>query len=305
MLSRLWHDGYMDVFSWLTIAVMAAETVLSPLADNSFQEQALQQPTVTFGQLASTTTLHTATVLGVQTVAPHAPSITPTKTVYQTKKKHYTIALLGDSMIDTLGPDAPHLKRSLTNVYPSTTFTILNYGVGATNIDYGLTRIASGYTYLGIDRPSLTSQQPDIVVIESFGYNPYPDGVGSLQKHWQQLGTMVSTLRSHIPGVRIVIAVTIAPNSKSFGDGAPGLAFSPEDKKNRTDTIKSYLDSTVKFARGEQLPLANAFHASLDAHGDGILGYINPGDHIHYSDRGRALMAQKISDAIRTNHLLD
>jgi lysophospholipase L1-like esterase len=120
-----------------------------------------------------------------------------------------------------------------------------------------------------------------------------------------QLATIVDILKAKLPGVKIIIAATIAPNSTVFGDGAAGLSFSPQDKIERTTVIKQYLDSTVKFARSQQLPLADAYHPSLDANGNGKLTYINGGDHIHYSDAGRTFFAQKIADAIVANHLLE
>jgi lysophospholipase L1-like esterase len=293
----------MSIWSLLAGVVFAAETILSPLADElPAVNQYIPQPVRSFSALQ--TPSPTPPPKADQPLA-GTPIPTPTIQTYQAKKSHYTIALLGDSMIDTLGPDAPHLKTKLSTLFPATTFTLLNYGVGGTNIDYGLERLTNPYTYLGNAIPSLLSQNPDVVIIESFGYNPYPFDVGAIDKHWMQLSAIVTILKTKLSGVKIVIAATIAPNSKVFGDGAPGLSFSPEQKQRQTDNIKQYLHSTVAFAKGEHLPLADVFHASLDGKGDGKLVYINGGDHIHYSDAGRALFAQKVADTIITNHLLE
>jgi lysophospholipase L1-like esterase len=215
-----------------------------------------------------------------------------------------TIAVLGDSMVDTLGPGVPHLVTELKKTYPDTTFTVLNHGVGAENIDSGLRRITSSYTYLGESRPSVVSQNPDVVVVESFGYNPYTFDAGALETHWLALSAIVDTLR--VQGeAKVVIAATIAPNWDVFGDGAAGLSFSPTDKHQRVDVIRKYLDSTVKFAQSQGLPLADAFHPSLTNDGNGNLVYINAGDHIHYSDAGRALFARVVAQAIVANRLLE
>jgi hypothetical protein len=303
------------VLSLFASVVMAAEIILSPLADDfHFKPIAIPtmtQPKVSFGSLIAPTLTPspmaspspTPAVLG-ESIA--SPSATPTPAVtYRARQKHYAVAVLGDSMVDTLGPDIPHLKRKLTSLFPGTTFTMLNYGVGATNIDYGLSRITNGYTYLGQNIPSLVSHSPDIVVVESFGYNPYPFDEGALERHWLQLAAIVDLLEDRLPGVKIIIAATIAPNSKLFGDGAPGVAFAAQDKIERTNVIKGYLDSTVKFAQSQGLPLANAYHPSLMSNGDGNVLYINGGDHIHYSDAGRDLFAQKVADAIVNNKLLE
>jgi hypothetical protein len=311
----------MSLFSVFVGVVLAAESIISPLADDRVTIVTAPQPAVTFGTLINKavatptpTKLPTPapslplvpvpSVLGVQSILNASDSAVPLVT-YKARKKHFAIALLGDSMIDTLGPEAPHLKSKLMTLFPGTTFTMLNYGVGATNIDYGIERLTSGYTYLGKTMPPLISQLPDVVVVESFGYNPYPYDNGALEKHWLALAKIVDTLKARIPGVKIIIASTIAPNSKKFGDGAAGLSFSATDKWQRTQVIKQYLDSTVKFAQGQRLPLADVYHDSIDTSGDGILSYINGGDHIHYSESGRDLFAKKVADTIISNKLLE
>jgi hypothetical protein len=291
----------MSLWSIFFGIVLAAETVISPLSDTiAIPGPSIPQPARSFSALQTPSPTPTPTPKPPPTLIP-----TPTIQTYRARKPHYTIALLGDSMTDTLGPNIPHLQTKLTVLFPATTFTLLNYGVGGTNIDYGIERLINSYTYLGKTIPSLISQNPDVVVVESFGYNPYPYDSGALEKHWLQMATVVDSLKKSLPGVKIIIAATIAPNSQVFGDGAPGIAFALQDKIERTTVIKQYLDSTVKFARSQQLPLADAYHPSLDARGDGKLIYINGGDHIHYSDAGRAFFAQKIADAIIANHLLE
>lgn len=289
--------------SLLAVSVFAAETVISPLADEALA-QPVQAPTITFGQL-TTSFVSPGDVLGASTEAPTSPTPTPSPTPRPTRKKSFTIALLGDSMIDTLGPDVPALKAKLSSVYPGVNFQLLNFGVGGTNIDYGLERITNGYSYLGEQKPSLVSQNPDIVVVESFGYNPYSFNEGALDKHWLALANIIDTIKANLPGVEIVIAATIAPDAKTFGDGAAGVSFSAEDKWKRVDVIKKYLDNAVKFAQSQKLTLADAFHPSLGGDGNGRETYINQGDHIHYSDAGRSLMAQKIAEAIVSNRLLE
>ncbi len=295
------------ILSLFASVVLAAEMIISPLADAvHFVPPTVSQPKVSFGSLIAPTLTPSPTpaVLGLTSMS--APIATPTPSLtYRARQKHYAVAVLGDSMVDTLGPDIPHLKRKLTSLFPGTTFTMLNYGVGATNIDFGLTRVTQEYTYLGQNIPSLVSQSPDIVVVESFGYNPYPYKEGALERHWLQLASIVDLIENRLPAAKIIIAATIAPNSQLFGDGAAGLSFSATDKQERTEVIKGYLDSTIKFAISQGLPLANAYHPSLMKNGDGNVLYINGGDHIHYSDPGRDLFAQKVADAIVTNKLLE
>ncbi len=297
----------MNLLALFTFTIYAAGTVISPIPDDVITATSPPpKPGVSFGQIVDVlgeTSGITPTPTANPTLQP-TPQRSPTVTAGTAKKQSYTIALLGDSMIDTLGPGIPALHALLKNMYPATKFTLLNYGDGGTNIDFGIERITNGYSYLGNQIPPLASTRPDIVVIESFAYNPFP-GEGGLDRHWIAMARAVDTIRSNIPGAKIIIASTIAPNSMIFGDGAPGIAFSREDKITRTSVIKQYLDSTVKFAAGAHLPLADAYHASLTGAGEGNLTYINGGDHIHYSDSGRILFARKVAEAISTNHLLE
>ena len=292
----------MNILSLLTFTIFAAESLISPLtSDYQVPIAELSKPTISFSELEVPTPSPTP-------ISTPSPSLTPTPTqlpIRTTKKSTITIALLGDSMIDTLGPDAPHLANALKKTYPNTTFIIKNLGVGGKPINDGIDRITNGYTYLGTSYPPLMSQNPDVVVLESFGYNATGTGQGAIDHHWLELARAVDVIKSNLPNAKVVIAATIAPNSTRFGDGAPGLAFSSEDKQKRTTNIKQYIETAIKFAKSEHIPLADAYDASLDGSDDGKLAYINSGDHIHYSDAGRTLMGSKIAGAIVGNKLLE
>jgi ABC-type proline/glycine betaine transport system ATPase subunit len=51
------------------------------------------------------------------------------------KSGKFTIAILGDSMVDTMGTDLPYLRQALEKHFPNTEFNLLNYGIGAENIE--------------------------------------------------------------------------------------------------------------------------------------------------------------------------
>ncbi len=291
--------NFLSVFSTI---VLAAEGFISPIADQAIK------PAVSFADLMNTVSLapDPGEVLGTGTFS--ATIVAGQSAVIEakvTKKPHNVIAFLGDSMTDTLGADLRLVRDELMKVYPGASFTLLNYGVGGENIVSGLERVTRETTYLGAVRPPLISMAPDVIVIESFAYNPFIFETGALEQHWLSLAYIVDAIRANLPDTRIVIAATIAPNSTVFGDGAPRLAFSPEDKKERTRVIKQYLENALRFAQSEKLPIADAYHPSLDSSGEGRLLYINPGDHLHYSDAGRQLFARTVVETIATNTLLE
>ncbi len=291
-----------------TATTYAADKIISPLPDPTpiiTLTIPTTKPQVSFGDLLAVVPniTPTPTLIPTPTSSP-TPSPIDTRT---TKKRAITVSLVGDSMIDTLGPVGSGLAQRLNAVYPNATFTVINHGVGAENIDSGLRRLTNAYSYLGLGRNAVVSERPDVVVVESFGYNPFPqaDINDALTTHWLRLAAMVDTIHQQLPDAKIVIAATIAPNWDVFGDGAPGISFSPEGKRTKVEEIKKYLENTIAFARSQNLPLANAYSQSLDEDGNGFVRYINAGDHIHYSESGRAFFSQTIANSIISNRLLE
>ncbi len=293
-------DGSVNLISLFSTAVFAAEVVLSPVPDElaGYIYPGFHQPSVSFGMLAQPT-LPEVVEITTETIPSLAPVVSPRKA----RKDAFTIAVIGDSMVDTLGPDIGGLPKKLQQTYPGVFFDVRNYGVGATNIDYGISRLTNDYEYLGVGKPSVVSQNPDIVVIESFGYNPYPFDEGALDKHWLALSQMVDIIKANLPEAKIVIAATIAPNWDVFGDGV--LGWDSSGKRRKVEEIKRYIENTVGFAKSQNLPLADVYHPSLDDTGNGKLAYINPGDHIHYSDAGRELFSKKVFEALERHKLLE
>lgn len=311
----------MNFFSLMATTAMVAKTLISPLPDQlALLSIILSEPKAqgSLGDLLHKTPspeFKPSRLLQALESPTSTPTIQPTPVslpspqsvmnARRLRKNHYTIALLGDSMIDTLGPGVPSLKKLLTITYPGVTFTVANFGVGATNIEYGIERITNAYEYLGQHIQALVDSHPDIVVVESFGYNPLPDSEGALDRHWMDLAYVVDKVKITMPEAKIIIAATIAPNWDIFGDGTPGLSFTPEEKRKRVVTIKTYLDNAVRFAKSQHLPLADVFHASLDASGNGKAIYINSSDHIHYSEAGKRLFAKKVVETVAGSRLLE
>lgn len=218
------------------------------------------------------------------------------------KKTWVSIAFLGDSMTDTLGPDLLHLSNLLKENYPDYTFNLLNYGQGATDIESGLNRLTNTTNYLGKELPPLLSYQPDILIVESFAYNPWTWEKYDLDRQWLTIARIIDSVKTNSPQTKIILAATIAPNTKIFGDGS--LNWNQNDKWKKATTIKLYLQNLVNFATSQNYPLADAYHTSLDASGEGQEKYINGGDHLHLSEEGKQLYAQKIVETIKQYNLI-
>jgi len=252
------------------------------------KSSATTKPKVSFAQINSK-----PTVLGDQTVA--TPSTEKVNSPQKLGKSHYTISLFGDSMIDTMGKDLPHLTKILKARFPSTQFTLINHGTGATNIDNGFAHLTNSYSYLGETRPAVLEQNPDILVIESFAYNHWDNTQSDLDRQWTTLAKIVGLVKTKSPDTKIILAAAIAPFCPTYTDGSANL---PQPRKQiECETVKAYLQNVVRFAQSEGYPLVNAYAASLQGN-EGNPKHVNSGDHIHPSDAGKELFSKLLLSQI-------
>ncbi|MFA5894541.1 MAG: SGNH/GDSL hydrolase family protein [Candidatus Shapirobacteria bacterium] len=255
---------------------------------------------------SSSNTISTAQVLGVTTTTPASstPIAAPTNANIGGGDKVTTIALLGDSMIDTLGPDVTTLHQSLTKQFPNRSFNLLNYGVGSKDIESGLSRLTQGYDYNGKHFESLVSTNPDIVVVESFAYNNFGNTQAGIDRHWLALGAITTTIKQKLPKAKIVIAATIAPNSIVYGNGIKDLHLTSLEKIEKANTTKLYLQNAINYATSQGYPLANTYQASLSGN-DGQRQYISSTDNLHPSAIGAALFSDTVVETINKHKLLE
>jgi lysophospholipase L1-like esterase len=218
--------------------------------------------------------------------------------------KTVTIGILGDSMIDTLGPGVPSLLKSLQKYYPGRNFNVLNYGYSSTDIEYGLYRLEHDYDYQGRHVPSLLSQEPDVIIVESFAYNNFGNTQSGFDRQWLNLGAITSTIKNNLPGTKIVLASTITPNSVIFANGVKDLHLSSLDKIEKTSTIKLYLQNLINFATSEHYPLADAYHPSM-FNDDGLTELINSTDNIHPSTAGAELFSDVIAKTLHDEKVIE
>jgi hypothetical protein len=237
------------------------------------------------------------TVANQQSVTANTGEITdnPIKTTY-------TIAILGDSMVDTLGNDLPHLKTILKQTFPNYSFALLNYGQGATDLENGLYRLTNATKYLERVFPPLLSYKPDILVVESFAYNHWSGQSFDLDRQWLTFAKIIDKVKEVSPDTKIILAATIGPNSNTYGDGK--LNWPQHLKWDAALVTRAYLQNLINFATSEKYPLADAYNPSIGSDGNGLAAYINQGDHLHPSDAGKQLFSQKIVETIKNNKLI-
>ena len=209
------------------------------------------------------------------------------------------IALLGDSLIDTFLYNPKIFKGELAKVWPAVNFEILNYGVGATDAEYGLKRLTESYNYQGKTVPALFSQNPGIVIVESFAYN-HPK---ELSQNTQTLSKIISTIQSGSKA-KIYFLVTIAPDKKIYAQGIEGITWTPQQRSIEAQKVIDSLREAVSFAQNQGLPLINAYQKSLDWESDGNQEYISE-DNIHPSEAGKLLIADLIVEKFQTTQVIE
>ena len=225
---------------------------------------------------------------------------TSTPTIVQSRQ-NYKLALIGDSMIDTLSENI--CQKSFVSYFPQTNFQLLKYGYGSTTIESALKRLTEMTVYLGKNYSSVLSQNPDLIVIESFAYNNYGNSESGINRYRQALSDIIKVIKTQSPKTKIVLAATIAPNSISFGNGLKDVHFSALEKIEKTSTIKLYLQNIINYGNENNLPVANAYQSSL-FNQEGLESLISSGDHLHPSPLGTQLFCDTLAKTIYDNHLL-
>jgi len=208
--------------------------------------------------------------------------------------KEVIIAIYGDSMVDTMGTALPYLETALGQYYPQVNFAFLNYGIGAQSIEQGKEGFNQAYSYKDRNYPAPASSGADIIIIESFAYNPM--GEDGLDKQWLALSQIVDQARAS--GAEVMLLATIAPTKSQFGQGPGGIDWPPQYAGEHAGLIGRYLENAVSLGRSLNLPVIDAYHASLLANGEGNLNYISSHDHIHPSVAGHQFVANLVAQKI-------
>lgn len=215
----------------------------------------------------------------------------------------YTLVLVGDSMTEYLG-NFDELRNDLYKYYPNKNLLLLNYGFGSTNILSVPDRLEQLSNHAGRGFQPINDIPFDLVLIESFGYNPLstlPLEEG-LKKQTETLDKIISVLTQKHPKSKVVFIATIAPSKESFGGGVLNLL--PDQKEKWVNERIAYIKNHIEYAKSHDIPLINIYEASLNDKGDGNIDYINSNDFIHPSPTGIYFISQQIADFIYSNKLL-
>ncbi len=213
-----------------------------------------------------------------------------------TSKKAYSIAIIGDSMVDTMGEQLEYLQKALKKRYPQTTFYYYNYGWGSKNVEEGINNFNSPFKYSTRNFVSLATLHPDIIIVGSFAYNPfYPY---NRDRHWNNLKKLVQQAKD--TGADVYMLAEIAPLGYGFGKGPHGVNWQYDKAMEQSSHIVELLENAIYLAQDHfKIPLIDAYIPSRANGKFGTGYYTDPSDGIHPSVAGHQLMAELIAAKIK------
>ena len=248
------------------ILILFASTFF-PMFSNANLNELAQSPVVENAQVLGTATEVSPTTTSIPTATPTAePTVIPTPIesgqVPIPEKSHsknsYSIAVYGDSMVDTMGERLEYLEHKLKSLYPSVNFTLYNYGKGSENVEMGLERWNSRLDYQDRHYPYITEVRPDIIILGSFAYNPFSPY--ERDRHWIGLTKLVEQAKSS--GASIYMLAEIAPLRNTFGKGPNGVNWDESTAYEHSGRIVEQLENAVSLSRNLGVGLIDVFHAS-------------------------------------------
>lgn len=218
-------------------------------------------------------------------------TLTPTPTTFIVlKKASYSIAIFGDSMVDTMGEKLEYLQKALANKYPRTKFNLYNYGIGGQNVEQGLARFESSFVNKERQYPPLSAINPDVLIIGSFAYNPF--SAHDRNRHYVLLKDLITKAKS--VSLHVYLLAEIAPLKTGFGKGKNGVNIPEDAALERASHIIEQLDDVINLSRIENIPLINVYYESKVDGSFGNSKFVNKDDGIHPSEAGHLFTAELI-----------
>lgn len=229
-------------------------------------------------------------VLSAQTEA------TPTP-VPQPSKQSYTVAIIGDSMVETMGDSLDYIKADLEKNYPNTGFAMYNYGIGSENIEEALARFDKLFSHGGRNYVALPTLKPDILIIGSWAYNPLVPF--DKNKHYQDLIEMGARAKQISPDTKVYMLAEIAPLKSGFGTGPGGVNWPAELANEQVVKITEQMQNVLVAAHDLDIPLIDVYDGSkIEGTNYGQEQYVSTHDHIHPSILGQEFTAENITQSL-------
>ncbi len=234
----------------------------------------------------------------------------PTPTPYQfpyrlpaiPKNQSYRIIIVGDSIVGSLGPNANTLRLDLIKYYPDSEFVTYNYGYPSTSVLSLYPRLTQTTKNGPTENMAILKQVFELIIIESFGYNPLSEYTlaEGLQKQNEELERSVREILKQRPNAALAFLTPIAFDPENFARSTRDL--SPTVRKQWVEERIAYINNHKKFAQEKSIPVIDVYNASLKENGEVDPKFISD-DFVHPSQAGIELISKTIADYIYRNEV--
>lgn len=291
---RTWVHAPTLIALQLTIILFLVLYNFGGILRHQRQQASVQPPTPLLASVQGAQTQVTPTPF-LPTIAPiasyTATTPTPVPQPPPLPKSTYSIAIIGDSMVDTMGERLEYLEHALKKAYPTTQFNLYNYGKGSENVIEGLARIDAEFNYKDRSYPALPVVKPDLIIVGSYAYNPLSPYDRDM--HWLKLAELIKRCETITPHVYLL--AEIAPLREDFGRGPQGVNWDEQIRIAHAKKITEQLENAIGLSTSLKVPIINAYSASIvDEQNTVKREYVNSSDGIHPSVEGHMLMADEI-----------
>lgn len=221
-------------------------------------------------------------------------------------KPTYKLFLLGDSMTVALSSYGGQFNTAINALYkPGNKFVdIYNYARSSTSVLSLEEAISTKQHIFNETFDPLLGQDFDVLLVESFGYNPlsqFPREEG-LKRQREELTKFMTTITKTHPKSAVIFYTTIAPNKRNYARGTL-LGLSVEDRTLQAEERMAFMQNHIAYANAHNIPVINIMEKSLKD-GDGNLAYINPDDYIHPSAVGVNFIGDELARYIYESGIL-
>lgn len=224
----------------------------------------------------------------VQTITPKPTASPSPSPEAKLSKSSYTIALYGDSMIDTMG-DMKYLSDALVKKYPETNFSLYNYGIGAQNVKVGFERLNLKFSHQSRNYEPIGKINPDVIILGTFAYNPFDPH--NLETYKNNLRPLINQLKA--TGAQVYLLIEIAPLKENFGKGPQGINWPQDLTLRQSKNIEEQLVTAKTLAQSINVPTIDVYSRTK-----GNPTYTSKDDGIHPSYDGHVYTANLIAQTI-------
>lgn len=154
------------------------------------------------------------------------PLVTTEDIFPKTFKGNIKILILGSTQTAQL-ENGTNLITKLNQFYPNIKFDFINYSSPNSDIDYALAKTSDTFINNSTIQSSVIFQEPDILLVDTFGYDQTLKQKTDLETHVQKLNNLINIVFSYNKSQNIFIS-NFAPNNESFSflESDPNLQYS-------------------------------------------------------------------------------